>query len=131
ALTAAGQPARCSAKDHKGNRGEAMSPLTDDHRRREVRHFAYVDRDFGQVRSYLTAAPERLLPDHPPTHDGDGGLHTGLHLQRVGLDVSRDIRVVLGDLQTSARTVRVPLHWEDARRPGLFPVLDATLELIP
>src|SRR6266508_3126761 len=95
---------------------KAMSPLSEDRRQREVRHFAYVDRDFGQVRSYLTAAPERLLPDHPPSRDPGGGLRTGLHLHRAGLDVSRDVRVVLGDLQMSARSVRAPLHWEDARR---------------
>jgi hypothetical protein len=71
------------------------------------------------------------LPDHPPTRDAGGGLRTDLHLHRVGLDISRDVRVVLGDLQLSTRSLRAPLHWEDARRPGLFPVLDATLELIP
>jgi hypothetical protein len=108
-----------------------MSPLSKDRRRREVRYLAYVDRDFGQVRSYLTADPQRLLRDLPPTRDAGGGVRTGLHLHRAGLDVSRDVKVVLGDLQLSARSVRVPLHWEDARRPGLFPVLDATLDLIP
>ena len=108
-----------------------MWPLTQDRRQREVRHYAYVDRDFGQVRSYLTAAPQGLLRDHSLTRDAGGGLLTGLHLHRAGLDVSRDVRVVIGDLQLSARSVRAPLHWEDARRPGLFPVLDATLEIIP
>jgi hypothetical protein len=109
----------------------AMSPPTEQRRHREVRHYAYVDRDFGQVRSYLTAAPERLLRERTPPRDAGGGLRTGLHLHRAGLDVSRDVRVVLGDLLMSARSVRAPLHWEDASRPGLFPVLDATLELIP
>ena len=107
--------------------------LTEDRRHtgwRELRHYAHVDRDFGQVRSYLAAAPDRLLSAHRPTHN-DGGLRTGLHVQRAGLDVSRDVRVVLGDLEMSTRGIRVTLHWEDARRPGLFPVLDATLEIIP
>jgi hypothetical protein len=107
--------------------------LTEDRRRtgwREIRHYAHVDRDFGQVRSYLAATPDRLLSEHRPAHD-DGGLRTGLHVQRAGLDLSRDVRVVLGDLELSTRSIRVPLRWEDARRPGLFPVLDATLEIVP
>ena len=52
-------------------------------------------------------------------------------MHRAGVDLSRDARVVLGDMEVAAHAVRIPLHWEDARRPGLFPVLTATLEIVP
>lgn len=97
---------------------------------RPVRHFAYVDRPFSQVRSYVAATPGRLF-GHGPAAGGRGGQLTDLHLQRAGLDVSRDVRVLRGDMEVTHRRVRIPLHWEDARRPGLFPVLAATLEIVP
>ena len=98
---------------------------------RPVRHFAYVDRAFSQVRSYLAAAPSRLLGDNLAADGERGGQLTDLHLQRAGVDVSRNVRVLLGDIEIAPRCIRIPLHWEDARRPGLFPVLAATLEIAP
>lgn len=44
--------------------------------------------------------------------------------------VSREVRVRLGRPTTSPTGVMVPLRWEDARRPGLFPVLDGNLEVV-
>jgi hypothetical protein len=55
----------------------------------------------------------------------------GLHVRRVGLDVSRDIQFTRGDLEMGSRFARIPLRWADARRPSLFPVLDAVLEIYP
>ena len=98
---------------------------------RTVNHFSYVERDFSQVRSYLCGrAARRLLGDSAATGEPAGRL-TDLHVHRAGVDLSRDVRVILGDMEVTADAVRVPLHWEDARRPGLFPVLAATLEIVP
>jgi hypothetical protein len=52
-------------------------------------------------------------------------------VRRAGVVLSRDVRVALGDLEMSTRWVRVPLRWEDARRPDLFPVVEASLEIVP
>ncbi len=52
----------------------------------------------------------------------------------LGQLVARDVRVRLGRA-TSGGTrdggVVVPLRWEDAKRPGLFPMLDGNLEVAP
>jgi hypothetical protein len=37
----------------------------------------------------------------------------------------------MGDLQIGLHSARLPIHWEDPQHPGLFPLLDATLEFAP
>ena len=43
--------------------------------------------------------------------------------------IAREVRVRIGRSTKTSVGVRVPLRWEDARRPGLFPVLDGNLEV--
>lgn len=43
--------------------------------------------------------------------------------------IAREVRVRIGRSTETSVGVRVPLRWEDARRPGLFPVLDGNLEV--
>ena len=88
---------------------------------RPVHRDAYVGRAFDRIRSYLALDPGAVLGDLPAY----------MHVQRAGLDVSRNIRVDRGDLEVGSHIVRVPLGWSDARRPGLFPVVEATLEVTP
>jgi hypothetical protein len=45
--------------------------------------------------------------------------------------IARDVRVRLGRATSGAAGVVVPVRWEDARRPGLFPLLDGNLEVAP
>ncbi|HEU5449510.1 MAG TPA: hypothetical protein VFW57_10895, partial [Acidimicrobiia bacterium] len=53
------------------------------------------------------------------------------HAKVAGLGLDRDIRMVVGDVQISPHTARIPMHWEDLRHPALFPLLEATLEFAP
>lgn len=53
------------------------------------------------------------------------------HAKVAGLGLDRDLRMVVGDVQISPHTARIPMHWEDLRHPTLFPLLDATLEFAP
>jgi hypothetical protein len=87
---------------------------------RTIRHFAYVDRPFRDIRRALTAAPQRVLTDT-----------TELRVRRAGFDVGRDVRMVMGDIAVGIHNARIPVRWEDAGRPGFFPILDATLEVAP
>jgi hypothetical protein len=108
------------------------APSNDHDGWRAVRHFAYVDRAFRDVRRYVAAAPARILADgRVDDAAGAGGPTTELHVRRAGLDLTRDVRTVMGDLTVGIHNARLPLRWEDAARPDLFPVLDATFELAP
>ena len=111
----------------------ALSPSTDHPaRRRTVRQFAYVDRAFRDVRRHVASAPTRILGDGRPQASGDPDEPTaGLHVRRAGLDLVRDVRMVMGDLEVGIHNARLPLRWEDAAHPDLFPILDATFELAP
>jgi len=93
---------------------------------RPFRRVAVVDRAFDPVRSYLSAAPARLLGEGSTAPAGGDGVRTGLHVRRAGLDMSRDARVVLGDLRQQSTAPkqqwggpgrRVFLRLEDAARP--------------
>lgn len=86
---------------------------------RAVRHFAYVDRPFRDVRRWVAAGPQRLLA--PPM----------LHVRRGRFDLARNVRMVIGDIQIGVHSARLPIQWEDAAHPGLFPILEATLEIAP
>ncbi len=107
-------------------------PIQESHDRtwREVRQYAYVDRPCAEVCRLMAGEPERVLG-----HPGDRGAvreqRAGLHVRRAGVDLSREVRIVRGDLILDEDAARLPLRWEDAERPNLFPVLEATLELVP
>lgn len=98
---------------------------------RTLRHFAYVDRPFRDVRRRVAAAPQRILADPSRSPGDDPAARTELRVRRAGLDLGRDVRMVFGDIQIGIHSARLSLRWEDAAHPGLFPVLDATLELAP
>lgn len=93
--------------------------VTGPHERWHPLHeFAYIDRAFRDVRRRLADRPGEVIPDSATAHLG-------------GLDLTRDIRMVVGDLQIGHRTAWLAIRWEDLRHPGLFPLLDATLEFMP
>jgi hypothetical protein len=88
---------------------------------RPVCRDANVERAFDQIRSYLAVNPGAVLGDLPAY----------MHIQAAGLDVSRNVRADRGDLEVGAHLVRIPVGWSDARRPTLFPVVEATLVVTP
>lgn len=88
---------------------------------RPVHRDAYVQRAFDRIRSYLSVDPGAVLGDLPAY----------MHVRAAGLDVSRNVQVDRGDMEVGGQVVRIPLGWSDARRPGLFPVVEATLEVTP
>jgi hypothetical protein len=89
--------------------------------RHAVRHFAYVDRPFRDVRRHVARAPQGIL----------GAPTAPLHVARLGVDIRRNVRITIGEMEVWPRGARLPLRWEDAGQPGIFPVLDAVLEFSP
>lgn len=98
---------------------------------RTIRHFAYVDRPFTVVRRAVAAAPQQILAELAGPAAGDPAPTAELRVRRGGFDLARDVRMILGDLEVGVHSARLPIQWEDAGRPGLFPILDATLEVAP
>jgi len=98
---------------------------------RTIRHFAYVERPFRDVRRAIAAAPQRLLAETPGPGGAAAQATAELRVRRVGFDIGRDVRMVLGDVEVGIHSARLPIRWEDANRPAFFPILDATLEVAP
>lgn len=85
---------------------------------RPLHEFAYIDRAFRDVRRRLADRPGEIVPESATA-------------QLAGLELTRDVRMVVGDLQIGHQTAWLTIHWEDLRHPGFFPLLDATLEFMP
>lgn len=99
---------------------------------RSIRYFAYLDRAFRDVRRAMAADPQQILagPSGSPG-DGESAPVTELRVRRAGFDLSRDVRMAIGEIEIGMHSARLPLRWEDATRPQLFPMLDAVLEIAP
>jgi hypothetical protein len=98
---------------------------------RTIRHFAYVERPFRDVRRAVADAPHRLLAEPSAATGADIAAVAELRIRRAGLDLTRDVRMISGDVQVGIHSARLPIRWEDATHPGLFPILEATLEIAP
>lgn len=66
----------------------------------------------------------------------EAGSDTEMQLMRIGPAsfgdwIAREVRVRIGRSSASGDATLVPLRWEDARRPHLFPVLDGNIEIVP
>jgi hypothetical protein len=99
---------------------------------RAIRYFAYLDRAFRDVRRALAADPQQILagPSRSPG-DGESAPVTELRVRRAGFDLTRDVRMAIGEIEIGMHSARLPLRWEDATHPQLFPILDAVLEIAP
>jgi hypothetical protein len=102
-----------------------MSPMLEEaamtgprERWRPLHEFAYIDRAFRDVRRRLADRPGEIVPGSATAY-------------LAGIDLTRDVHMVVGDLQIGHKTAWLTIHWEDLRHPGLFPLLDATLEFMP
>jgi hypothetical protein len=96
---------------------------------REIRHYAYVDRPYEDVWPVLARAPRQVL-------SGDATAPAGpeppeLHVRRAGITLARTVRLRFGGIVVDEDRARLGLRWEDARRPKIFPVLEAVLDLAP
>src|SRR5688572_11346944 len=93
-----------------------MSPMLEEaamtgprERWRPLHEFAYIDRAFRDVRRRLADRPGEIVPGSATAY-------------LAGIDLTRDVHMVVGDLQIGHKTAWLTIHWEDLRHPGLFPL---------
>lgn len=102
------------------------------------RRLSVFIQDFVDVDRSASVVGERLADGDTwmaPLASAAGGDATSLFVrigpQGLGDFVARTVLVRLGRPSARGDVVMVPIRWEDAQRPALFPVLDGDLEVAP
>ncbi|HEY3143522.1 MAG TPA: hypothetical protein VGJ86_20470 [Acidimicrobiales bacterium] len=96
---------------------------------RAIRHYAYVERPFDDLWPLLATEPNGVLGEGASVPLGSGT--SDLHAHLGGVDVARTVAMHFSGLVCDDAWAGLAMHWEAAHHPRMFPVLEATLELVP
>ena len=91
---------------------------------REIHRYAYLQRPYEDVRSWLAAQLGTIGAPLP-----DGGRSIQLRIRPGGVELSRPVRLRLAGPVDGHTGARQALGWVDAAYPRLFPELDGVVEL--
>jgi hypothetical protein len=100
-------------------------PLSTRHLR-ELHLERTIDAPLEPVVKALRAGPQEWLPDF--TED-QGQPTTELRVEEAGQRVARRVRVTLGSIQLFDHSARIPIEWEAAQHPQLYPRLHGDLRV--
>ena len=104
----------------------------------EIRTYEYVNHPYDEVRDALLADP--LAVFRAATHSAAvrarsvaAALKVNVGGVEVGTEISIDVGAPLESPSEPGRppSTRIPLEWEAASRPGLFPLMRAELAIYP
>lgn len=106
--------------------------------RREIRSFDYVNHPYESVREALGADPAGVFKAATKgAQSRVRSVASALHVNIGGLEVGAEITIAVGqgeDTSTDpafSRVTRIPIQWEAAKRPRLFPLMSADLSIYP
>ena len=97
---------------------------------RHVYHFELA-RISAATATNLLREPARMFPRAAPAdRSGDGSYSATLKLDLGLVEIGREVVVDIGEVKLDHGIAIVPLRWRASDHQGLFPVMDATLEVI-
>ena len=105
---------------------------------REIRTYEYVNHPYEGVRDVLLS--DALATFRTATNaasDRAESVAAALRVSVAGVDVGKELRITMGEaVETPAEvgrppSTRIPIEWEAADRPGLFPLMKGELSLYP
>jgi hypothetical protein len=103
--------------------------------RREIRSFDYVNHPYAAVREALLADAAGVFRGATRSASSRAeSVAAALRVNVAGLEVTAEIALSIGEIQEASGAfpvVRIPVYWEAARRPGLFPLMEAELSVYP
>jgi hypothetical protein len=106
--------------------------------RPEIRSYDYVNHPFGKVRDALIAdAPGIFRAATRVAADRAHSVAAQLRVSVAGLDVAKEIVFTVGAIEdvssgpTGGPITRIPVSWEAAKNPRLFPLMTAVLAVYP
>jgi hypothetical protein len=103
--------------------------------RREIRSYDYVNHPYAAVRQALSADATGVFTAATRSASSRArSVAAALKVTIAGLEVSADIKLSVGAIQELSGptpVTRIPVSWEAAERPALFPLMDAELSVYP
>ncbi|HEX6210811.1 MAG TPA: hypothetical protein VF136_08545 [Methylomirabilota bacterium] len=105
---------------------------------REIRSYDYVNHPYARVREALAADATGVF--RAATRSAASRAHSvaaALHVNLAGLEVAREIALSVGTIEdrhiegSSLPVTIIPVAWEAARQPTLFPFMSAQLAVYP
>jgi hypothetical protein len=106
--------------------------------RHEIRSYDYVNQPFSRVRTALLADPIGTLREATRVASARAqSLSAELRTTIAGIDVSAEIVCTVGPALDEPAgpfgtpTMTMPVAWEAARHPQLFPLMNAVLTIYP
>jgi len=106
--------------------------------RREIRSYDYVNHPYESVRAALGVDPVGVFGAATKGAQARAeSVVSGLHVNIAGLEVGTEITISVGEIDDVSddplfsRVTRIPVRWQAAQRPRLFPLMSAELSLYP
>jgi len=106
--------------------------------RHEIRSFDYVNHPYPRVRVALMGDLAGIIRAATGAATSRAeAIAAELHVNIAGLHVGTEVRITLGEITEdrggshSTPTTRIPVSWEAAQHPGLFPLMSAELSVYP
>ena len=104
--------------------------------RPEIRSYDYVNHPYLRVRDALAADPPGVFRAATRAAAARAeSVAAALHVQLGGLEVGTEIALTIGAIEEvdstgyASKITRIPVSWQAARRPRLFPLMDAVLSI--
>ena len=105
---------------------------------REIHCYEYVNHPYEQVRAALTADALAVFRSATLAAASRArSVASGLRVEIAGIGVEAEINISVSNIEQkpaggmSAPETRLHLEWEAAKRPRLFPLMDAELAIYP
>jgi hypothetical protein len=105
---------------------------------REIRSYEYVNHPYDRVRDAVLADPLGTFRSATrAAADRASAVAAGLRVNLGGVEVGTEIDIRVGaPIESPGEhgrqpSTRIPIEWEAASRPGLFPLMRAELSIYP
>jgi hypothetical protein len=103
--------------------------------RHEIRSYDYVNHPYAAVRQALVMDPAAIFAAATRAASSRAeSVAAALRVHLGGFEVSTHVALSVGEIeQTSGASplTRIPVSWQAAQRPGLFPLMQAELSIYP
>jgi hypothetical protein len=99
---------------------------------RELYYFDYVSRKASDIVAIIDSRALEVFQRATDTAvDKTELFRSRLRVEFLGFEIGRDVRIELGKPRDSGYATYIPIRWHAKEQAGLFPSMDAELEITP